>query len=171
MMPGEGQGGKPDHHDRSEGLGDLVGPLELKYKQEYGDHRGDQDQHRLAETAQRGNQQGALYGREDRDGRGDDAVSQQQRYTEIGEKGDEDHLPARLDHAHQNLAQYDGAPLPFAGEAHGQQGVLDIDQDHQGPDDQRDDAEDVFLGRFGQGDDDGQGVDRAGADVAEHQPH
>ena len=75
----------------------------------------------------------------------------------------------RFDHSDQDLAQHDGSAFSLAPQAHGQPSVFDHDQHEQCPYDQGDDAVDIFLGRFGEGDDNGERIDWAGADVSKHQ--
>ena len=170
-QPGNRQGGEPDDHDGAEGAGHPVGPLGLGQEEHHRDDGGDQDQGVLADPFQAGYEHHPLHGRQDRDGRGDDAVAQQEAGADVGEEGDEGHLSSRLDQPGQDLPQDDGAPLPFAAQAHGEPGVFRCDQDGHGPEDQGEDAEDVVDGRFGEREDDGESVDGAGADVAEDESH
>ena len=69
----------------------------------------------------------------------------------------------------EDLAEHDRPPLAALAQAHRQPGVLDRDQQDQGPDDQRENAVDVLGCRLGEGDDDGKGVDRACPDIAKHE--
>ncbi len=170
-QPGNRQGQEPGHHQWPEKAGHLVGALELENEQANGDEGGDRDQRRLRRVFQTGNQFQALDRRKDGNRRRDDPVPQQQADSQIGKKDHEAQLPSRFQERPENFLEDDGPPLALAPQAHGQPGVLHRDEQDQGPDDQGKNAEDVVGRGLDEGDDDRKGVDRTGADVAEHQPH
>ncbi len=108
----------------------------MKYEESNGDNSGNQDQDVLRCVFQSGNKLYALDGREDRDGRSDDTVADQEADADIGEEGDKCKCSPRFDHSDQDFAQHNGAALSLASQTHGQPGVFDHDKDNERPDDQ-----------------------------------
>ena len=114
----------------------------------------------------------ALHRRKHRDRRGDDAVAIEQRRADDAEE-DQNRNSGAVGYAfrrHQGQQRQDAAFAIVIG-AQDEDDVFERDHHHQRPEDQRDDPEDVGGDRRGmaggiQGD--GKGVERARADIAEH---
>jgi hypothetical protein len=115
----------------------------------------------------------AFDGREHRDGRRDDAVAIEQRRPDHAEE--EDHHRALAAGFAKSLLgqshQGQGPALALVVGAHEEDDVLDRHEQGHGPEDQRHHAQHRMLGRrraARMGQSLAQGVERAGADVAEH---
>ncbi|OQC72460.1 MAG: hypothetical protein BWX45_00908 [Deltaproteobacteria bacterium ADurb.Bin002] len=170
-QPRDGQAGKPDDHDRTENSGDFVHSPGLKRKKPDRDKNGDQYQNFPAHILQAGNQQDAFHGGHESNGRGDDAVSQQERNPDERQKSCKSQLAAGFERSAQDFTQHDLSSLPLVGEAHGQPGVFARDENQKGPDHQGKNSQNAGLGSRRQRKDDGQGINGACADVAEHNAH
>ena len=126
---------KIDNHDRAEDAGHLVSSAGLDEKQGKSDQGGDDNQHRLFGGGQSGNQQQTFNRRKNRDGRGDNAISQQQRNPQEGkETGKGKHAPF-LEELDDNLSKDDLTPLSLSAKAHCEPGVLSSYQDGHRPED------------------------------------
>jgi hypothetical protein len=119
-----------------------------------------------------GDQLEAFHRREHGDRRRDDAVAEQERRADDAEQ-DHDGNAGPIGDAvggDQRQQRQDAALAVVVGAQH-EHDVFERDHQHQRPEDQRHDAEDVGCQRLlvaGGAQCDGQGVERAGADVAEH---
>jgi hypothetical protein len=83
---GQGEGAEPDQHDRTKGRGNAVRSSGLKNEEGNGNGGGDYNQRRLIQVFHARNDQHTLYGGENRNGRGDDAVPQQQGHPQYSQK-------------------------------------------------------------------------------------
>jgi hypothetical protein len=168
---GDRQGKEPDQHDRPEGPGDLIRASGLNSKKPHGNHCRNQDQDLQAKIFQTRDKQHSFHGRQEGNGRCDDAVTQQQRDSNEREKAGEGELPAGFERFAQDLPQHDLPSLSLVGQAHGKPGIFRGDQDEQCPYNEGKDAKYALLCSWRQGENDGQRIDGARTDVAEHDPH
>ena len=99
---------------RSERPRDLFGPLLLDRKEHDGDDAGDQDQVPLVRSFEPRDQEHTFHGAEDTDGRGDDAVADEERDADEGQEGDEGHLSARLEERNEEFPEHDGPAFAAA---------------------------------------------------------
>ena len=166
---GQGKSEKPEDHDGSEGGGNPVRALGLEDEQYYRYQCGDPDDGSLMETFHARNQKHTLNCGQNTDGRGDDSVSQEEGNSQEGKKADESHLPSRFHESGEDFLEDDGSSLTLAAKAHGEPGILNGNENGQGPDDKRQDPEHVVGGRPGEGEDDCQGINGACADVPENE--
>ena len=164
----DGEDHEPDRHDRSEHAADTVRPPALDREQ--GDKDGERDRDDEVLEARRGDLQ-ALDRRQDGDGGGDHAVAVEQRRADDAEEYQGRGLgPGALD----ERGEGHDAALAFVARAHDEGHVLDRDDQRERPEHERDDAVDVAFGGAHRavvdGEDGLQRVQRAGPDVAEHDP-
>src|SRR5262245_16880079 len=107
---------------------------------------------------------------ESTDGRRDDAVAIEQRRARDAEQ-DQNRGPRTIGNSlHQRQQRQDSAFAVVVG-AQDEDDVFERHHRHQRPEDERDDPEDVDRGRDGMAGGaqrDGQGIERARADIAEH---
>ena len=166
---GDGDDREPDDHHRAEDAADLVGAEALGAEEEDEDRDRQRDddrlqaRHRDLHPFDRG---------EDRDRRGDDAVAVEQRDAEQADRDQRRLDPgAAQRRPHDQGDQGEDAALAVVVGAHDEDDELDRDDQRDRPEDERDDAVDVGFGRLHRvvvgGEDGLQGVQRAGADVAE----
>ncbi len=166
---GNKEGDEVDEHDRTEDAGHAIRPLRLKDKEGQSDKGGDGDQYPGLHPGEDGNQQHPFHRREDTDRRRDHPVAKEERNAENGEEaGKADHSPLLEDFI-DDFAQYNLAALTAFIETHGEPGILHGDEDGHGPEDQRKDAVNIDQGRLGEDEDDGEGINRTGADIAKDQ--
>jgi len=170
-QPRDGQAEKPQGHDRAEDPGHFVHPPGLNGEKPDRDKDGDQHQNFPAHIFQAGNQHNAFHCGQDRDGGRDDAVAQEQGNPDKGQKSGEGQFASRFEGSAQDFAQHDFSALPLVGQAHGQPGVFPRDENQQGPDHQGKNSQNAGLCSRCQRKDDGQGINGACADVAEHNAH
>ena len=156
------------HHDRAEEGGDAGGAATLCGEQQHeNDHRRRQDVRRqigvdLLQPLERG---------ENRDRRGDDRIAGKQRGPGHAEqKGDGRGLSERpLGEGHQG----ENAALTLVVRLHQKHHVFRGDDDQQGPDDERDDADDLSRPKPGileLAERGLKGVKRARPNIPEHDP-
>jgi hypothetical protein len=157
------QGDRPEHGTDTGRAEPLAG--------EQRDEDGDRDRHDVGLQHRRRHAQ-AFHRAKDRDGRRDDAVTVQERGAEHAEQDEQRSLGASRgrDRRGQRGQGEDAALAVVVGTQHEDE-VLERDDDDQGPEDQREDAEHVG-GRRRHGvravEAFANGVERAGADVAIH---
>jgi hypothetical protein len=171
-QPGGGDHREPNHHHRAEDAADHVGAEALD-REEAGQHRDRdrQDQrlqarHRHLHPLDRG---------EHRDRRGDDPVAVEKGDAEHAERNQHRLEPgAAQRHPLDQRDQGQDPALAVVVGAHDEEHELDRDDQGDRPEDERDHPEDVAFGRLHRlvvgGEDCLQGVERAGADVAEDDP-
>ncbi len=169
---GHGKDGEPQGHHRAEQLADQPGAVTLDDEQ-YAQHRHRDRQHQRGEP--RGGDLEPLYRRQHRDRRGDDPVAVEQRRPEDPQGHQYDLRPGRLERlVLQQRGQGHDAALAAVVGPHDEGDVLDRDDDHDRPENQRDDAVDLDLAgahRMVVGREHRlHRIQRAGADVAEHHP-
>jgi len=159
---------EPHEHDGSERAGYFLGPLFLIREKGDRDHSRDHDQGILRCPFKSGDEEHAFHGAQDTDSRGDNAVADDEGNTDVGQEGNECELSAGLEKRSEKLPQHDGASLSVPSKAHGKPGILNAHEKNEGPDNEREDADHVLWGLRGQEKDDGDSIDGACADVAEH---
>ncbi len=159
---------EPHRHDRTEDASHAVSAAVLHGEQHHDDRQADR-QHELLKSG-RGYFQ-SLDRRQDRDGRRDDAVAEEQAGTRNADESEEAaHSGADRDALRQRHQRQDATLAAVVG-AHDQGDVFNRDDQDERPEDQRQDPEDFndidryALEKLQAG---LQGVERAGADVAIH---
>ena len=164
---------EPDQHDRSEQAADERGALALHHEE--GDEDDDRNGHHKAIEVWRIHLD-ALDGAQHRDRGRDRAIAIEQSRADQTDEHHPGVAPAgpRARWADEREQREDAALAVIVG-AHDEDGILDGDDDDQRPEDQRDDAyrclgRHAAAGTGGLGGDI-QGVERARADVAEHDAH
>src|SRR3990172_6708590 len=163
-----GKSRKPHEHDGSERAGYFLGPLFLIREEDDRDHSRNHDQGGLGRSFQSRDKQETFNGAQNTDSRGDDAVADDEGNTDVGQEGNECELSAGLEKRSEKLPQHDGASLSVSSKAHGEPGILNAHKKDEGPDNEREDTYHVLWGLRGQEKDDGDSIDGACADVAEH---
>ena len=113
----------------------------------------------------------ALHGGEDTDGGGDDTVTDEEGDADEGKNADKSSRPPGLEKGDEDFPQDDRPAFPLVGEAGGEPGVFDSDEDCKRPDDQRENTQDMVVCRLRESEDHREGIDGAGADIAEDEPH
>jgi hypothetical protein len=160
---------EPDDHHRPEQPADTRSPAPLNHEQ--ADEDGERErQDEFVEC--RRHQLEALHGRKHRNCRGDDAVAVEQRRTDDAEQ-DQNRNSGAVGYAfrrHQGQQRQNAAFAIVVG-TQNEDDVFERDHRHQRPEDQRHHPQDIGGNRRGmaggiQGD--GKGVERARADIAEH---
>ncbi len=163
---------EPDQHDRPEQPADIGRAARLQQEQ------GDQDQSASGTT--NGVKAGATAERPSTAliteiGRGDDGVAVEQRQADHGQQGDgvPDVAALAVQPMGGKRRQREHAALALVVGAHDQGDVLDGDGERYRPEQHRQDAQHVLGRRRHAGpvqEGLAKGIDRAGADVAEHHP-
>ncbi|SVK52354.1 Uncharacterised protein [Acinetobacter baumannii] len=155
---------EPQRHDRPEHAADARGTQRLNGEQT------EQNHHRRRQNIglrRRKHDVQPFEGREHRDGRRDGAVAVNERGAE---QAGEQHQRPGFSLADQQRHQRHDAALAAVADAHGEHGVFERSDDHQRPEDQRQQTQDHRRRRrvAGEKQHGFQGVQRAGADIAEH---
>ena len=164
----DGQDDEPEDHHRAEDGADARRPLLLDEEED----DEDDDDDRLDVGLERGRDDlEPLDGREDRDGRRDDAVAVEERRPEEAE-GDEDDVArgARSRRRAEERHEGEDAALPPVVGPEDDAEVLDRDRQDERPEDEGEDAEDVRgrrRNRVVPGEALAKGVEGARPDVAE----
>ena len=168
--PQHTEGCEPQHHHRAEHPADAAGAAALRREQR-DDHRDRGRQHEPLQPG--GGHLQPFHRRKHRDRRRDHPVAEQQ----AGAGDPDQRQPCAGARAHGDTLGQDhqgqDAALAAVVGAHDEQDVLDRDDQHQRPEDQRQQAEDLPLGggvAVQQVEAGLEGVERAGADVAIHHP-
>ena len=164
--PASGERDEPDHHHRPEEAAHRPGAEALD-REQHREHREGDGHHQVGQPGRRDLH--PLDRREHRDGRRDDAVAVEERGAEDAEQDEPAGVGAGpLD---QRREGHDPALAVVVG-AQDEDHVLDRDDQRDGPEDERDHAVDVGVGRLHhpavQREDGLEGVERAGPDVAEY---
>ena len=155
-----GDGEEPDEHDRPEHRADAGGALELDGEQR--DEQPERDRNDRAGKCRRGDRE-ALDGGEHADRRRDHAVADEQ--ARAGHQGPEQHAGAAVRAVVQQAVEGEHAALAVVLRLEHEQRILDRDNGGQRPDCERDRPERVARRSA---DDLVHGVERGGADRAEH---
>ena len=165
-----GQRREPHHHHRPEQSADGTRAVTLQQEQTEQD-RDRQRQHDRLER--RRDELQALDRAEHRDRRRDHPVAEEERTPGQAERHHR-WRPTPRHRARDELHEREHATFAFVVGAQHDGDILDADHERDGPEDQRQDAEDVLEGTGVQarhGEHRSEGVQRTRADIAEHHTH
>ena len=161
---------EPDHHDRAEHGADACRAIPLDNEQD--DQHQTSERHDITGGGIRGHIE-SFNGRQHRNGRRNNAIAIEQRRPESGEKGEQRPLFSTYLQPLEHGEQRENPAFTLVVSLHDKDDIFQADNQHQRPEDQRQNAEDIGGGRcdpVGAGETLLDGVKRAGADIAVNNP-